>query len=124
MPGGRQSRKWEQGIAALLETRTLAEAADKAGVALRTIKGWLEDPDFQAAFRDARRQVVEHAIARLQKSASAAAGTLRRNLRAEKEAVQVRAASEILKHAVGAVELGDVLARLKALEAKMEGTRK
>jgi hypothetical protein len=41
------------------------KAAEAAGVSDRTLRTWLGKPAFVAAYREARRQVVEHAVARL-----------------------------------------------------------
>jgi hypothetical protein len=73
-------RRWEVAIGALLDTRTIAEAALKAKVPERTLKSWLADPRFQGLFRQARRQVVEGAIGRLQQVTHKAVDTLERNL--------------------------------------------
>src|SRR6266478_8119300 len=61
--GDKLSRKQEQGISALLLHLTLLEAATAIGVDERTLRRWLrEDTTFQAAYREARRGVVQHGI--------------------------------------------------------------
>jgi hypothetical protein len=119
MPGGRQDRKREQAIAALLECGTLAEAAQRAKVSVRTLKVWLKEPGFLGAYRAAKRQLTEHAIGVLQEAAALAAATLRRSLRGGKVADRIRAALGILRHAVDAVELTDLRQRVEELERKL-----
>jgi len=114
--GEKLSRKRDLAVAALLSEPTVAAAADKAGVSERTLRGWLRQSAFQAAYQAARRQVLEGAIGRLQQAAGEAVETLRRNLSAGRPADQVRAAGLILQHALGTAELLDMAERLEALE--------
>ena len=52
----------EKAIAALITSKTLEEAAQKAGVNVRTIHRWREDPLFDAEFRHQRRQALDAGI--------------------------------------------------------------
>lgn len=115
--GGKLPRKQEEALAALLAEPTIARAAARAGVSERTLHNWLADAQFLAAYRAARRAVVEGTIARLQKAANAAYRTLRRNLTCGTPAVEVKAATVILDKAAAGVELLDLESRLVALEA-------
>ena len=56
------SRKHEEAIAALLSTTSVMQAAQQAGVSQRTLRRWLQRDDFQAAYRRARRELVNGAI--------------------------------------------------------------
>ena len=115
--GSKLSRKQEQAIEGLLSEPTVQRAAQRAGVGYRTLKTWLSsDPAFVAAYRAARRQVVEGAITQLQQATRAAVRTLRRNLRCGNPGVEVKASQVILDQAVKAVELLDLEERLAALE--------
>ena len=58
-------RKQEETIAALLSQRNLGEAAKAAGISMRTLMRWLKLPEFQAAYREARRMAYSHAVAKL-----------------------------------------------------------
>jgi len=55
-------RKQEALIASLLTEATHAAAAAQAGVSEATVQRWLHLPEFQTAYRQARRQLVECAI--------------------------------------------------------------
>jgi len=70
------NRKQEAVIAALLTEPTHAAAAATAGVSEATLHRWLLLPEFQAAYRKARRAAVESAIGRLQQRAGKAVETL------------------------------------------------
>src|SRR5262249_43542576 len=95
-PVGKKKRKQKGGIIALLAHPTMPEAAKACGVGESTLWRWLQDPEFQAAYRQARRQVVEKAIAELQGACSDAVNSLTRNLTCGVPAVEVSAAKTIL----------------------------
>jgi hypothetical protein len=116
MAGGSKANKREAAIAALLTEKGIDEAAAKAGVSPRTLKSWLADPDFAAAYRAARRQLVEGAVGRLQQAAGKAVETLMALLDCTHTPTRARVALGIMERAERAVELTDVLARLDAME--------
>jgi hypothetical protein len=74
--GSKFSRKKEEAIAALLTERNTEEAAKTVGIAPNTLLSWMKLPEFQAAYREARRAAFGQSIARLQQAAGAAATTL------------------------------------------------
>lgn len=119
--GQKLTRRFEVALAALLTEPTLAAAATKAGVSESTLARWLQRPDLRAAYRAARREIVESAIATLQRSTSEAVETLRRNLSNESASVQVRSAVAILEHATRAIDRVDLLERIEALEGATQG---
>ena len=120
--GEKLTRKQEQAIAALLSETTVAAAAERAGVGEVTLWRWLKLPDFTSAYREARRQVVEKAVAQLQHSSWAASTTLLKLLAAPSDSVRLRAAVAILDQANKGVEQLDFEGRLTALEQKADGT--
>jgi hypothetical protein len=122
--GDKLSRTQEKAIAALLSTSTIGEAAKACGVNDATLWRWLQLPDFQAAYRAARRQVVERAVSELQAATGEAVEALKRNLHCENPAVEIRAAQIILEQAVKGVELMDLQERVERLEALLESQEK
>ncbi len=116
------TRKQEQAVAALLSETTVAAAAERPGVNEATLYRWLKQDDFKAAFRAARREVVEKAIAQLQQSSWAASATLLKLLASASDSVRLRAAMAILDQANKGVEQLDFEERLSALE-KHRGSR-
>jgi len=106
-------------LPALLSYPTIKEACFAAGISEATAWRWLNsDSKFREQYRVARRQVVEHVIVRIQTDAANAAKVLR-EVADDKEApasARVSAAKTIIELAVKAVEIGDVEARLEALE--------
>jgi len=117
-PGGKFARKKEEAIAALLTQRNIEEAAKVAGIGANTLLRWLKVPEFQTAYREARRAAFGQAVARLQQGTSAAATTLLRTMidPGTPASVRVRAAEAIFNHAAKAIEIEDIEARVAALE--------
>ena len=120
--GTKFGRKKEEAIAALLTQRNIEEAAKAAGIAPNTLLKWLKEPEFQTAYRDARRDAFRQAVARLQQGTSAAATTLLKTMidQATPASVKVRAAEAIFNHAAKAIEIEDIDARVTALEHAAE----
>src|SRR5262245_4284122 len=124
--GAKFDRKEEEAIAALLTQRNIEEAARVAGVAGTTLARWLQIPEFQAAYREARRTAFSQSIARLQQASSAAVSVLVK-IMVDADAPtssRVRAAEVVLDRASRAIELEDLDERIKELEAiaKQNGT--
>jgi predicted DNA-binding transcriptional regulator AlpA len=118
MGPGKITRRQEATIAALLEMPTTAAAAKVAGISEPTLWRWLQQPEFQEQYRNAKRRVVEQAITSVQKATGEAVSTLREIMN-DKEAPtssRVSAAKTILETAIKTVEIEGILTRLEALE--------
>jgi hypothetical protein len=108
--GQKLTHKQEALIAALLSEATHADAAAKAGVSEATLYRWLRLPAFQASYRQARRELVEGAIGRIQAATGQAVDTLVAVAKVgEKDSDRVRAAVAILDHAFRGIEKADAL---------------
>jgi hypothetical protein len=116
--GDKFGRKKEEAIAALLTQRDIEEAARTAGIGTRTLIRWLQVPEFQKAYRQARRDAYSQAVARLQQGTSAAATILLKTMidPGTPASVRVRAAEAIFSHAFKAIEIEDIEARVSELE--------
>ena len=116
--GSKFERKAEQAIAALLTRPSIEDAARVAGVSEKTIRRWLQEPQFNARYLQARRDSVHQATARMQQ-ATGAAGTIILKLMTDPKvppAVRLRVAECVFEHAIKGVELEDIEARLAAGE--------
>jgi hypothetical protein len=123
--GSKIGRKQEDAIAALLTQRNVEEAARAAGIGARTLLRWMKVPEFQSAYRQARREAFGQAVARLQQGTSAAVTTLMKIMidPSAPASVRVRAADSVFNHAAKAIEIEDIEARVAALEqAAANGT--
>src|SRR3984957_15215372 len=77
-PGAKFTRKKEEAIAALLTQRNIEEAAKSIGIGTQTMLRWLKIPEFEKAYREARRAAFGQSIARLRQASTAAVSTLLR----------------------------------------------
>ena len=116
---GKLTRKQEALMSALLTAPSLAAAAQHAGLSEVIAWRWLKDATFQANYREARRAVVQHAIAQVQHATGEAVETLRsvmQDLEAPASA-RVSAAKAMLETALKGIEIDDLAARMAVLEA-------
>jgi hypothetical protein len=120
--GSKFGRKKDEAIAALLTQRNVEEAARVAGIGTQTLHRWLKMPEFQTAYREARRAAVSQANARMQQASSAAVSTLLKIMvdPSVPASTRVRAADRILDRARQAIEMEDIEVRLAALERAAE----
>ena len=116
------TRKQQQAIVALLANRTVEEAARACHTPGRTLFRWLKDPDFNTAYRAAKKAAYEQGIARLHHLNSAAVSTLGKVMLdlATPPAAKIRAADSILNHTLKAIENEEIEARLTELERNAE----
>jgi hypothetical protein len=117
--GAKFGRKKEDAIVALLTHRTIEEAARALDIATKTLLRWMKEPEFDAAYRAAKRAAFGQSIARMHHLSSAAVSTLGKIMldSATPPATRVRAADSILDHTAKAIEIEDIDARVAALEA-------
>jgi len=124
--GAKFGRKKEEAIAALLTQRNMDEAARAVGVAPKTLLRWLQIPEFQAAYRKARRDAHGQSIARLQQATSAAVSTLL-NVMVDPStpaSTKVRAADSVLDHSAKSIEIEDIEVRVAELERGAEAAER
>jgi hypothetical protein len=121
-----QSEKYErlkdQAIISLLTAPNIEEAAKALGIGQTTLYRWLRLPEFQDELKEARRQAVNLAIGKLQQSTSKAVQVLQ-DVAENEEApasARVSAAKTIIEMSLKAVELDDIIERLKRLEELAE----
>jgi hypothetical protein len=119
---GKLGRKQEAAVLALLSTKNVEEAAHAAGVTARTLYRWQAEPEFDAAYRAAKRAAFRQAIARLHQLSSAAVSILGKVMldATTPPATRVRAADSILDHTAKAIEIEDIDARVSELERAAE----
>jgi hypothetical protein len=112
--GSRQERM----ILALLEHPTQEKAAAALGISTVTLWRAMQDPEFAAAYRRARRESFSQSVARLQHASNAAVGTLLRVMtdREAPAASRVRAADVVLQAAMHGMETEDIEVRVSELE--------
>jgi hypothetical protein len=116
--GAKFARKMEQAIAALLTRPSIEDAARVAGVGEKTIRRWMQEPQFKARYLQARGDSVRQSIARIQQATGAAGATILRLMTDPNvpSAVRLRAAESVFGLAVKGIELEDIEMRLAELE--------
>jgi hypothetical protein len=115
--GEKKSRKLDQFIAALLAYPSLEGAAQSVGIGIATAGRWMKDPAVVERYRAARRDAMQHALARLEQAASASVECLMDvQSQGSSESARVSAARCILETALRVVELNDVQERIEKLE--------
>ena len=74
--GSTLTAKQDKALSALLTSPTLELAAKSAGVTTVTLWRYLQEDVFKAAYQQARREVVSHAVTRLQQACAGAVAVL------------------------------------------------
>ena len=115
--GEKLTSKQEVLIAALLTEPTHVAAAAKAGVGETTVYRWMRLPRFRAAYRRARRELVEAAIVRIQAATGQAVEALLAVARqGRRDSDRVRAAIALLDHACRGLADADLMHEPEARE--------
>jgi hypothetical protein len=116
------TRQQQRGIAALLTTKTVAEAAKQTGVSLRTMFRWMnEDAAFKAALAEAESELIATATRRLLQYQDAAITTVATIMldKQNRATVRLRAATTVIETMLKLRELNNFEQRLIALEANL-----
>lgn len=111
--------KMQKALLALLSEPTKEKAAAAAGITSKTLRKFLDDPEFQVEYRAAYSRLVDDAVRQAQKSLSPALTTLEEIMKddAQNGQIRVSAARSLLEFSLKATEQLDILNRLEALEA-------
>ena len=117
--GTKFNRKMDAAVVALLTQKNQEEAARVAGISPATLLRWQKLPEFQKAYRGARRAAHGQAIARLQQATSAAVSTLLKVMVDPNTpaSTKVRAADSVMNHSAKSIELEDFEVRLAEVES-------
>lgn len=110
-------------MAALAAGATYAEAAEAAGIGVRTVDRRMSDPDYRAQVSAARGELLSRAVGLLAENAAAAARCLSRLLCEGSPQVQLAAARAILEFGGRLREALDYEERLATVEASLREGR-
>jgi hypothetical protein len=118
----RLSRKQEKAILALVSSKTVEDAAKVSGIGRATLFKWLQEDVFKNAYRQARSEIVRHAIVQAQSSCSEAVNVLKEIMNSSKSpaSTRVSAAKAVLETSIKAVEVEDLISRIEKIEAHLE----
>lgn len=112
------TEKQEKALAALVTCPTIKAAAAAAGIDYRTMRRYLEDPDFAKEYRHLTTEMLADARMRGQQLLAPALDTLAEICTDPevKNSDRIAAARSILEWATRLTELTDIVERLEALE--------
>jgi hypothetical protein len=112
------SRKKSKAVLALLDHRTVGEAAESIGVGQSNLFRWMQDHNFQRHYMQAKRKVINQAITQLQKMTGEAVEVLGQIMmdNANPPTSRIACAKAILDHAFKGFELEDLAMRIDSLE--------
>ncbi len=113
----RLTRNQLAGLEALALTSSTREAAGRVGVSERTLRRWMGQPEFMAAYRVQTREANAQALQALMAAQQEAVQVLREGLTADSIATRVRAASRLLEIGLK-VRDHDIEERLEELERR------
>jgi hexokinase len=114
-----RERQWEKAVSALLSEKTIERAAKKCHVTRQTMHRWLKDPDFRAAYMEAKAEMLRTATRSLTRNSAKAAEVLATIFCSKgkpNQASRVSAAVGTLRLALDAFALEDIEERLRRLE--------
>lgn len=108
----------EQVIIALLSEPTISSASKKLKIDQSTIFRMMQDPKFQEEYKNARKQLLENAMNRIQIVSGEAVETLRTIMLDESNpaGVRVNSAKAILEMSFRTFEMQDIIERIQRIE--------
>ena len=124
--GAKFGHKKEQAIVALLTHRNVEEAARAVGICGNTLLRWMKEPEFEAAYWEARRSALSQSVGRLEQASSAAVNTVLKIMldSSVSAANRLRAAELVLGQGSKAIEMAAIVARLAQLERAADSARR
>lgn len=93
----RLSRMQARAVTALMTSKTIADAATKAGCSERTLRRWMAQPAFSTAFRAAARESARESVSSLLAAQNEAVAVLVAAMHDGTPADRVRAARALLE---------------------------
>ena len=114
-----KERMWPKAIDSLLRSRSIAAAARKVHVNEKTMRRWLDDPDFRAQYQAARKDFLHRGLGNLARKVFDAVEVLAQIAKhrgREFQGARAHAAANIIKLAMDADLIENFEERLLALE--------
>lgn len=105
----------------MLESKTVQAAAEASGVAVSTLRRYLNEDEFSEKLREAARAAMKSATMRASDALEGAVDVLREVAADETAPAQVRisACDKLLTHGLRLTDRYDVLAQLEELERRL-----
>lgn len=105
----------EKALQALLVSRTRAEAAKAAGIGESTLREYMKDPEFCAAYKSAAAGIMDGATRQLQQNLTSAIDRLAQIVADDEEnsMAQISATKTLLDYGLRFTEFNDVLKEME-----------
>jgi len=113
---GRLTERQQRVIPHLLASPSTEEACRRAKINKTTVYEWLKEDTFRQELKRQRAAVIERALDSLKANISKATETLVKLLDSDKEAIQARAAEDIIEFTQKALEYDELEKRIRSLE--------
>ena len=112
----------EKALQALLVCRTKAEAAKAAGIGESTLREYMRDPEFCAAYKKAAAGVMDGATRQLQQSLTASIERLQKIVEDDNanSTAHIQAARTLLEFGLRFTEFNDILRDLETAEGESD----
>lgn len=110
-------------LKALLEGKTIVDAAKESGVVERTAHRWLDDPTFSQVYEKSRKQILNQSLANLHSKFGKAVDTLERHLAEDSGTIprdQLKSAEIVVNTTIQTAQLLERIADLEATVAQRE----
>jgi hypothetical protein len=104
----------------LLGAPSVEEGCKRARVSKAAVYEWLKDETFRHELKRQRDSVIERALDSLKANISKATETLVKLLDSDKQAIQARAAEDIIEFSQKALEHEELEKRIEALEERVK----
>ncbi len=116
----------QRALAALLASRSQIEAAEMAHLDPRTLRRYLQDPDFAETYRRELAKLIDSAAAQAKRALCPTLGTLQEITKdaGQPGSVRVSAARAVLEFGIKLIEQSDILTKLDKLENQLMGGEK
>lgn len=108
--------KQQQAVLCLMAHSTIAGAAQAAGISERTLRNWLADDTFNAAYRQAQSVSMGQSLDTLLGAAHKAIETLLDLLNSPRDTVRLQAARVLLEQSLVGYEKRILTERIEAIE--------
>ncbi|MCL5998302.1 MAG: hypothetical protein M1546_19950 [Chloroflexi bacterium] len=110
-----------EAIEALLATRNIKQAAEYCEMPYSTLQHWMDDPEFMAAYADAKEELREGISRMLTSTVADAVERLHRMVNGRNQRLALAACRVVLSAFVNVTNLAEFESRLKQLEDRRNG---
>lgn len=108
----------ERALQALLTQPTKTAAAEAANISPRTLRTYLADSEFQAAYRAALSGLIDDAATQAKRALSPALSTLQEIVEDSEQpaSARIQASRSLLEYGLRLTEINDILRKLEGID--------